>query len=277
MSSCASRTVRTAAAATNLGVRVGEGSAAVVVGGGAPIVVQSMTNTDTADVEATARQVAALARAGSELVRITVDRDEAAAAVPHIRDRLAAMGVDGAADRRFPLHRPQASRRSSRPAPRRSTSTASIPAMSASRTSATFSSASIVEIAIRNGKAVRIGANWGSLDQELLTHLMDENALKPRAARGARGDARGDGPLGAVGRGRAEEIGLHRSRIILSAKVSAVQDLIAVYRMLGRALGLRAASRPHRGGHGLEGHRRLRRRLSACSCRRGSATRSAFR
>ena len=96
-----------------VGVRVGEGDAAVTVGGGAPIVVQSMTNTDTADVEATARQVAALWRAGSELVRITVDRDEAAAAVPHIRDALLKRGVARAADRRLPLHRPQAARRSS--------------------------------------------------------------------------------------------------------------------------------------------------------------------
>ena len=96
-----------------VGVRVGEGDAAVTVGGGAPIVVQSMTNTDTADIEATTRQIAALARAGSELVRLTVDRDEAAAAVPHIRDRLRAQRDHGAADRRLPLHRPQAARRSS--------------------------------------------------------------------------------------------------------------------------------------------------------------------
>src|SRR6202166_3674270 len=79
---------------TSVGVRVGDGEKAVIVGGGAPVVVQSMTNTDTADIDATARQIAALARAGSELVRITVDRDEAAAAVPHIRDRLLKMGLD---------------------------------------------------------------------------------------------------------------------------------------------------------------------------------------
>ena len=90
----------------SVGVRVGEGERAVVVGGAAPIVVQSMTNTDTADVEATARQIAALSRAGSELVRITVDRDEAAAAVPHIRDSTCAHGRERAADRRLPLHRP---------------------------------------------------------------------------------------------------------------------------------------------------------------------------
>ena len=94
-------------------VQVGRGPAAVTVGGGAPIVVQSMTNTDTADIEATARQVAALARAGSELVRITVDRDEAAAAVPHIRDRLRANGRRRPADRRLPLYRPQAAQRPS--------------------------------------------------------------------------------------------------------------------------------------------------------------------
>ena len=128
-------------AAPSVGVRVGRGAGAVMVGGGAPIAVQSMTNTDTADVEATARQVAALARAGSEFVRITVDRDEAAAAVPHIRDRLAAMGVERPAGRRLPLHRPQIARASIPPAPRRSTNTASIPATSASGISATRSSA----------------------------------------------------------------------------------------------------------------------------------------
>ena len=116
-------------------------SATSLVGGGAPIVVQSMTNTDTADIAGTVAQVAALARQGSELVRITVDRDEAAAAVPHIRERLDRDRRRRAAGRRFPLYRPQAAGRASRPAPRRWRSTGSIPAMSASRTRRTASSA----------------------------------------------------------------------------------------------------------------------------------------
>ena len=135
----------------------------------APIVVQSMTNTDTADVEATARQVAALAAAGSELVRITVDRDEAAAAVPRIKERLAQDGastVPLVGD--FPLHRPQAARRSRGLRARRSTSTASIPAMSASRTRRDKQFSAIIEMALKHDKPVRIGANWGSLDQELV-------------------------------------------------------------------------------------------------------------
>ena len=118
----------------------------------------------------------------------------------------------------------------------------------------------IVEMAIRHGKAVRIGANWGSLDQELLTSLMDENAESPRPldARAVMREAMVQSAL--LSAARAEEIGLPRDRIILSAKVSAVQDLIAVYRMLARAQRLRHPSRPDRGRHGLEGHRRLLRR-----------------
>ena len=115
----------------------------------------------------------------------------------------------------------------------------------------------IVEMAIRHGKAVRIGANWGSLDQELLTALMDENAKSdaPLEARAVMREAMVQSAL--LSAARAEEIGLASDRIMLSAKVSGVQDLVTVYRMLARALGLRDPSRPHRGGHGLEGHRRL--------------------
>ncbi len=182
----------------SVGVRVGSGKGAVTVGGGGPIVVQSMTNTDTADVDATVAQVAALARAGSELVRITVDRDEAAAAVPHIREKLDADGRRRAAHRRFPLYRPQAARRSSglRRGARRNI--ASIPAMSASRTSATRSSPRSIECAIKHGKAVRIGANWGSLDQELLTTADGRERQFAAPARRRRGDARGDGAIGAA-------------------------------------------------------------------------------
>ncbi len=121
----------------SVGVRVGSGKGAIMVGGGAPVIVQSMTNTDTADIEGTTKQVADLARAGSELVRITVDRDEAAAAVPHIRERLDRMGVDVPLIGDFSLHRPQYCSPIIRLARKHSPNTASIPATSASRTSAT--------------------------------------------------------------------------------------------------------------------------------------------
>jgi (E)-4-hydroxy-3-methylbut-2-enyl-diphosphate synthase len=204
----------------------------VIVGGGAPIVVQSMTNTDTADIEAPSPQVAALARAGSEIVRITVDRDEAAAAVPHIRDRLARKWASTcrwsatsttSATSCWPIIRP---------APKRWRNIASIRAMSAFKDKRDTQFASIVEIGDpKHDKPVRIGANWGSLDQELLTHLMDENARRrPEDARAVTREAMVQSAL--ISASRAEEIGLARDKIILSAKVSAVQDLIAVYRML---------------------------------------------
>ncbi len=217
----------------SVGVLVGKGRKAVLVGGGAPVVVQSMTNTDTADVEATARQIAALARAGSELVRLTVDRDEAAAAVPHIRDRLASMGVEVPliGDFHYIGHKLLADH----PACAEALDKYRInPGNVGFKNKRDLQFGQIVEIAINNGKAVRIGANWGSLDQDLLTSLMDENARSATPV-----------PAGAVTReamvrsallsaARAEELGLERSRIILSAKVSAVQDLITVYRMLAQ-------------------------------------------
>ncbi len=215
-----------------VGVRVGDGKSAVIVGGGAPVVVQSMTNTDTADVEATAGQVAALARAGSEMVRITVDRDEAAAAVPHIRDRLMAMGVTAPliGDFHYIGHKLLGDH----PACAEALDKYRInPGNVGFKNKRDLQFGRIVEIAIRNGKAVRIGANWGSLDQELLTHLMDENARSPAPleARAVTREAMVRSAL--ISAARAEEIGLERARIILSAKVSAVQDLITVYRMLG--------------------------------------------
>ena len=215
-----------------VGVRVGESDAAVTVGGGAPIAVQSMTNTDTADVEATARQIAALARAGSELVRLTVDRDEAAAAVPRIRDRLRAMGVNAPliGDVHYIGHKLL----SNHPACAEALDKYRInPGNVGFKNKRDLQFGRIIEIAIRNGKAVRIGANWGSLDQELLTQLMDENAqsLAPLGARAVTREAMVRSAL--LSAARAEEIGLPRARIILSAKVSAVQDLITVYRMLG--------------------------------------------
>ncbi len=147
----------------------------VTVGGNAPIVVQSMTNTDTADVEKTALQVAQLAQAGSELVRITVDRDEAAAGVPHIRDRLAAWGV------RVPLigdfHYIGHKLLTDHPACAEALDKYRInPGNVGFRDKRDRQFSEIIEIALRYGKPVRIGVNWGSLDQELLTRLMDENA-----------------------------------------------------------------------------------------------------
>src|SRR6202142_1303014 len=187
------------------------------VGGGAPIVVQSMTNTDTADIEATTRQIAALARAGSELVRLTVDREEAAAAVPHIRGRLRARGITAPLIGDFPYigHKLLAEH----PACAEALDKYRInPGNVGFRMKRDLQFGKIVEIAIRNGKTVRIGANWGSLDQELLTHLMDENALSPAPleARAVTREAMVRSAL--ISAARAEEIGLERSRIILSAK-----------------------------------------------------------
>jgi (E)-4-hydroxy-3-methylbut-2-enyl-diphosphate synthase len=205
----------------------------VAVGGGAPVVVQSMTNTDTADVEATAKQVAALARAGSEIVRITVDRAEAAAAVPHIKERLHKLGVDVpiVGDFHYIGHKLLAEH----PACAQALDKYRInPGNVGFKEKKDRQFGAIVETAIRHGKPVRIGANWGSLDQELLTTLMDENARAPapRDARAVTREAMVQSAL--LSAARAEEIGLPRDRIILSAKVSAVQDLIAVYGELAR-------------------------------------------
>jgi (E)-4-hydroxy-3-methylbut-2-enyl-diphosphate synthase len=215
----------------SVGVTIGEGPAAIAVGGGAPIVVQSMTNTDTADVKATASQIEALARAGSELVRITVDRDEAAAAVPHIRDRLRARGV--AAPVIGDFHYIGHKLLNEHPACAEALDKYRInPGNVGFKNKRDLQFGKIVEIAIKNNKAVRIGANWGSLDQELLTDLMDENARShaPLDAGAVTREAMVRSAL--LSARRAEEIGLPRSRIILSAKVSSVQNLIAVYRAL---------------------------------------------
>jgi (E)-4-hydroxy-3-methylbut-2-enyl-diphosphate synthase len=205
----------------------------VAVGGGAPIVVQSMTNTDTADVEGTARQVAALAAAGSELVRITVDRDEAAAAVPRIKDRLAQLGV------RVPLigdfHYIGHKLLADHPGCAEALDKYRInPGNVGFKDKKDKQFSAIIEMALKYNKPVRIGANWGSLDQELLTRLMDENAksARPRDAREVTHEAMVQSAL--LSATRAEEIGLPRNRIILSAKVSSVQDLISVYIELAR-------------------------------------------
>src|SRR6266496_6075766 len=212
---------------TSVAVAVGR----VAVGGGAPIVVQSMTNTDTADVAGTLAQVAALSRAGSELVRITVDRDEAAAAVPHIRDELRKRGITTPliGDFHYIGHKLLADH----PACAEALDKYRInPGNVGFKNKRDSQFTDIVEIALKNNKPVRIGANWGSLDQELLTRLMEDNAKSPDPldARAVTREAMVQSAL--LSAARAEEIGLPKNRIILSAKVSAVQDLIAVYREL---------------------------------------------
>jgi len=203
----------------------------VKVGGGAPIVVQSMTNTDTADIDGTVKQVAALARQGSEMVRITVDRDEAAAAVPHIREKLDKMGVDVPliGDFHYIGHKLLAEY------PDCAAALAKYrinPGNVGFKNKRDSQFTDIVEIAIKNNKAIRIGANWGSLDQELLTKLMEENARSPDPidARAVTREAMVQSAL--LSAARAEDIGLPKNKMILSAKVSNVQDLIAVYREL---------------------------------------------
>jgi (E)-4-hydroxy-3-methylbut-2-enyl-diphosphate synthase len=203
----------------------------VVIGGDAPIVVQSMTNTDTADVEATARQTADLARAGSEIVRITVDRDEAAKAVPHIRDRLLQMGVE------VPLvgdfHYNGHTLLGQNPACAEALDKLRInPGNVGFKAKRDKQFSAIIDLALEYAKPVRIGVNWGSLDQELLTKLMDENAASPapKNARAVMHEAIVQSGL--LSAERAEELGLPPDRIVISAKVSAVQDLVAVYTML---------------------------------------------
>ncbi len=220
-----------AAAARKKSVAVNVGG--VTIGGGAPIVVQSMTNTDTADVESTARQVAALAHAGSEIVRITVDRDESAAAVPKIKERLAKIGVEVplVGDFHYIGHKLL----SEHPACAEALDKYRInPGNVGFREKRDRQFSEIIELALKYRKPVRIGANWGSLDQELLTHLMDENAKakEPVEARAVTREALVRSAL--LSAARAEEIGMLRDQIILSAKVSAVQDLISVYRELAR-------------------------------------------
>ncbi|HEX6142207.1 MAG TPA: flavodoxin-dependent (E)-4-hydroxy-3-methylbut-2-enyl-diphosphate synthase [Geminicoccaceae bacterium] len=210
-------------------VRVGT----VAIGGGAPVVVQSMTNTDTADVEATARQVMQLADAGSEIVRITVNTKEAALAVPHIRDRLLLRGYDVPLVGDFHYHGHLFLTR--------------YPACAEALAKLRINPGNVgfgakrdrqfemmIEAAIRHQKPVRIGVNWGSLDQDLATRMMDENAklAQPRSADEVLREALVVSALASAG--RAEEIGLGPDRIVISAKVSRVQDLVAVYRELAR-------------------------------------------
>ncbi len=208
----------------SVGVMVGD----VQVGGDAPIVVQSMTNTDTADIEKTVRQVAELWRAGSEIVRITVDRDEAAAAVPHIRDRLMAMNVNVplVGDFHYIGHKLL----SDHPACAEALAKYRInPGNVGFKAKRDTQFSQMIDIANQNDKPVRIGVNWGSLDQELLTKLMDENANREVPWSAARVQREAIIQSALMSAARAEELGMGRDKILLSTKVSNVQHLIDVY------------------------------------------------
>ncbi|MDE2140649.1 MAG: flavodoxin-dependent (E)-4-hydroxy-3-methylbut-2-enyl-diphosphate synthase, partial [Gammaproteobacteria bacterium] len=203
----------------------------VQVGGGAPVVVQSMTNTDTADVDATVKQVAELARAGSELVRVTVNTEAAAAAVPHIREKLDAQNIS------VPLigdfHYIGHKLLTAYPACAEALAKYRInPGNVGHGNKRDTQFATMIEVAIKNNRPVRIGVNWGSLDEELLTRMMDENAASksPKDAKEVMHDAMVASAL--LSARRAEELGLARDRIVLSCKMSGVQDLIDVYTRL---------------------------------------------
>ncbi|HEU4564070.1 MAG TPA: flavodoxin-dependent (E)-4-hydroxy-3-methylbut-2-enyl-diphosphate synthase, partial [Gemmatimonadaceae bacterium] len=205
---------------------------AVPVGGAHPVVVQSMTNTDTADPAATAAQVAALARAGSQIVRVTVNNDEAAAAVPEMARRLADMGVEVpvVGDFHYNGHLLLAKY----PETARALAKYRINPGNVGGKRRDENFRTIVQIAVDNGKPVRIGVNWGSLDQDLLTAMMDENARRaePADAKDVYMEAMIESALRSAA--LAEETGLAHDRIIISAKVSQVQDLVEVYRRLAR-------------------------------------------
>src|SRR5688572_3419452 len=212
---------------TTVPVKVGR----VTVGGPAPIIVQSMTNTDTADIEGTAQQIKALARAGSELVRITVNEAAAAAAVAPIRDRLAQLGVDVPLIGDFHFNGHKLLRE--HPECAEALSKYRINPGNVGRGSRRDPQfAEMIELACRHQKPVRIGVNWGSLDQELLTRMMDENNARavPLSAQEIMREAVVASALESAS--RAVELGLPRDHIILSAKVSGVQDLIAIYTRL---------------------------------------------
>ncbi len=213
--------------------RVAWGDRVVTVGGDAPVRVQAMTNTDTVDAIGTAIQVKELAQAGSELVRITVNTPEAAAAVPHIREQLDRMGIDVplVGDFHYNGHR----------------LLTDFPAMAMALSKYRINPGNVgkgdkrdrqfgqmIEAAVKHDKVVRIGVNWGSLDQELLAHLMDENASRPRPldARQVMYQALVQSALSSAA--VARELGLDPDNIIISCKVSGVQDLISVYRALAR-------------------------------------------
>ena len=216
-----------------LQARVAWGSRIVTVGGDAPVRLQSMTNTDTADAIGTAIQVKELAIAGSELVRITVNTPEAAQAVPYVREHLDRMGIDVPliGDFHFNGHRlltdyPECAKALSKYRIN--------PGNVGKGDKRDHQFSLMIEAALRWDKAVRIGVNWGSLDQELLAHLMDENSQRsvPWGAKQVTYEALITSAISSAK--RAEEIGMDASQILLSCKVSGVQDLVAVYRELGK-------------------------------------------
>ncbi|WP_372824305.1 flavodoxin-dependent (E)-4-hydroxy-3-methylbut-2-enyl-diphosphate synthase [Polaromonas sp.] len=214
---------------SSIPVRVGS----VTVGGTAPVVVQSMTNTDTADIVSTVAQIKALARAGSELVRVTVNTDEAAAAVPYIRDQLARMNVHVpiVGDFHFNGHKLL----KTHPACAEALAKYRInPGNVGYGSKRDLQFAEMIEVACANNKPVRIGVNWGSLDQDLLTRLMDDNSkqAEPLNANDVMREALVVSALDSAE--RAEQLGLAHNRILISCKVSGVQDLIAVYRNLAK-------------------------------------------
>jgi len=215
------------------GVLVQHGARKVIVGGDAPVVVQSMTNTDTADVIGTAIQVKELARAGSEIVRITVNTPEAAAAVPAIREQLDRMDVDVPLVGDFHYNGHLLLR--DYPECAQALSKYRInPGNVGQGAKRDTQFAQMIETAIRYDKPVRIGVNWGSLDQALLARIMDENAARaqPWSAQAVMYEALITSAI--ENAQRAEELGMRREQIVLSCKVSGVQDLIAVYRELGK-------------------------------------------
>jgi (E)-4-hydroxy-3-methylbut-2-enyl-diphosphate synthase len=217
----------------SLQAKVTWGSRLITIGGGAPVRIQSMTNTDTTDAIGTAIQVKELANAGSELVRITVNTPEAAQAVPYIREQLDRMGIDVplVGDFHFNGHKLLADF----PECAQALSKYRInPGNVGKGDKRDRQFATMIEIAAKWGKAVRIGVNWGSLDQELLAQLMDENAQRssPWDSKSIMYEALISSALDSAQ--RAEHIGLQASQIILSCKMSGVQDLISVYRELGR-------------------------------------------
>ena len=218
---------RTSTRRRTVPVRVGD----VEIGGNAPIVVQSMTNTDTADVEGTVAQSAALARAGSEIVRITVDRPEAAKAVPYIRDGLEKLGITVplVGDFHYIGHKLL----TDHPACAAALAKYRInPGNVGFREKKDTQFSTMIETALEYDRPVRIGVNWGSLDQELATRMMDENAKRPDPKNAVEITQEALVVSAIENAKRAEELGMSRDKIILSCKVSDVQSLIAVYRKL---------------------------------------------
>ena len=214
---------------TSIPVQIGS----VTLGGSAPVIVQSMTNTDTADIEGTAQQIKELARAGSELVRITVNSDEAAAAVPHICERLAQMNVSVpiVGDFHFNGHRLL----KAHPACAAALAKYRINPGNVGRGSKRDTQfAEMIEVACEYQKPVRIGVNWGSLDQDLLARLMDDNSklAEPMDAQQVMHEALVSSAIDSAA--RAVELGMSKDRIVISCKVSGVQDLISVYRELAK-------------------------------------------